>query len=143
MCRSDRGFTLVEVLVASVILFSAIAIGMVAGRSALQASDKVTAYLAIADALPAIMDEVKTTLFKNQPVGQGQYDRWISYSYTATPVQKSRNLVDTYTGTSVFEYGLYDLIVYSVELGIRYSKYSTVKKMDYRYQELTWKLASQ
>ena len=143
MCRSDRGFTLVEVIVASVILFSAISIGFLAARSALQASDRVTAYLSIADALPDIMDRVKTKLFDNQVTGEGDHDKWIRYSYVARPINKSRNLVDTYGGAAVFEYGLYDLTVYAVELAVNYKKNAAFKTMKYSYQELTWKQAVQ
>jgi len=139
MYRTDRGFTLVEVVVAAVITFSAISIGHLAVRSAVHAVEKVTAYMVMADVLPSVMDQVKVQLFENKHKGGGQYNQKITYSYEATQVKSSGNIVDIYEGAiGNYEYGFYMVLLLKTHLVIRYENGQNVKTAEYVYDEIVW-----
>jgi Tfp pilus assembly major pilin PilA len=141
MYRTDSGFTLVEVVVAAVITFSAISIGYLAVRSAVSAVEKVTAYIVIADALPPVMDQVKRQLLENKPKGSGRYNQWVTYSFGATQVKSSGNVVDTYDGAvGNYEFGFYMLFFLKTHLVIRYENGENVKTAEYIYDEIVWML---
>lgn len=144
MYRTDRGFTLVEVIVAAVITFSAISIGYLAVRSAVNAVEKVTAYMVVADALPPVMEQVKLQLFENRLKGGGKYNQWITYSFDATPVKSSGNIIDRNDGgIGAFDFGFYAVVLLKTRLVLRYENGQNVKTAEYVYDELTWKPAHQ
>jgi len=58
----NEGFTLIEILVASVILFSSIAIVTVIQSGALRSSQKATTHIDISGATPHIMNKIKEQL---------------------------------------------------------------------------------
>lgn len=142
MYRTDRGFTLVEVVVAAVITFSAISIGHLAVRSAVRAVEKVTAYMVMADVLPSVMEQVKLQLFENKLKGGGRYNQKITYSYDATLVKSSGNVVDILDGAiGNYEYGFYTVFLLKIHLAIRYENGQNVKTAEYNYDEIVWMLA--
>lgn len=139
MYRDDGGFTLVEVVVAAVITFSAISLGYLAVRSAVSAVEKVTAQMVIADALSPVMEQVKLQLFKNTPKGDGRFNQQITFSFDATQVKSSRNFVDLYDGPiGRYEFGLYIVFLLKTHLVIRYENNQNIKTVDYLYDELVW-----
>ena len=144
MYRTDRGFTLVEVVVAAVITFSAISIGHLAVRSAVRAVEKVTAYMVMADVLPSVMEQVKIQLFENKLKGSGRYNQKITYSYDATQVKSSGNIMDLFDGaTGSYDFGFYVVFLLKTHLLVRYENGQNVKTAEYFYDELTWKPALQ
>ena len=139
MFRNNRGFTLVEVIVAAVIVFSAISLGYLAVRSAVSAVEKVTAHIVMADALPFIMDQVKKQLFENKPKGGGRYDQQITYSYEAKQVKSSGNMLDLYDGAiGSYEFGFYMVFLLKTHLVIRYENAQNIKTAEYDYHEIVW-----
>jgi prepilin-type N-terminal cleavage/methylation domain-containing protein len=92
MFCNEKGFTLVEVIVASVVLFSAIAIGSLAYRTSVASVDRISANITMADALPAIMVFVKEELENKKNQGEGRYSPRIS----SAPMMSLR--VDLNTG---------------------------------------------
>jgi hypothetical protein len=144
MYRTDRGFTLVEVVVAAVITFSAISIGYLAVRSAVNAVERVTAYMVMADALPPVMEQVKLQLFENQLKGGGRYNQRLTYSFDATPVKSSGNVVDRYDGAiGNFDFGFYVVSLLKTHLVMHYENGQNLKTAEYIYDEITWKPAQQ
>ena len=139
MYRNDRGFTLVEVVVAAVITFSAISLGYLAVRSAVSAVEKVTAHMVMADALSPVMEQVKLQLFKNNPKGDGRYNQQVTYSYDSTQMKSSGNIIDLYDGPiGRYEFGFYMVFLLKTHLVIRYENNQNIKTVDYFYDELVW-----
>jgi Tfp pilus assembly protein PilE len=139
MSHRNEGFTLVEVMVAAVIVFSAISIGMLAYRTSLTAVDRIDASLVVADALPAIMATVKTQIAQHKRQGKGQFGSAIEYSWNTRAVKSSKNRLGfTDETTGRLESGRFQVILNSVELTITYERKGRRKQVSYEYQELSW-----
>jgi prepilin-type N-terminal cleavage/methylation domain-containing protein len=139
MSHRDKGFTLVEVMIAAVIVFSAISIGMLVYRTSIKAVDRIEANVVIADALPAIMATVKTQIAQQKRQGQGSFGNAIEYIWKTNEVKSSRNLTgfaDETTG--LLEYGRFLVVLNSVELTITFEREGRRKQASYEYQELSW-----
>ena len=139
MFGNEKGFTLVEVIVASVVLFSAIAIGSLAYRTSIASVDRISANIAMADALPAIMVSVREELNNRKDQGNGRYSPSISYSFTTKTAESARNIIsshDEFTGG--LEYGRYVITLKNVQLTITSEKEGRVKQVQYDYKELLW-----
>jgi prepilin-type N-terminal cleavage/methylation domain-containing protein len=140
MSLSDKGFTLVEVLIAAVIVFSALSVGMLVYRTSLIAVDRIEANVVIADALPAIMAAVKTQIAERKRQGQGNFGSAVEYSWKTKEVKSSRNyrtgFVDETTGQ--LEYGRFLVVLNNVELTITYERNGRRRQAAYEYQELSW-----
>ncbi|WDE00520.1 type IV pilus modification PilV family protein [Thalassomonas actiniarum] len=67
--KSTAGFTLIEILVASVILFSSIAVVSVVYKGAYLASEKADSHMTIAGAVPIILGNIREKIR-----GQGNAD---------------------------------------------------------------------
>ena len=139
MFGNEKGFTLVEVIVASVILFSAIAIGSIAYRTSIASVDRITANIAIADALPAIMVSVKEDLENRKDQGSGRYSPNILYSFKARTVESSRNILRSYDEfTGGLGYGSYVMTLKDIQLTITCEEEGRFKQAQYNYKELLW-----
>ena len=139
-CRPNEcGFTLVEVVIAAVILFSVLALGTLAYRTAIRSVGRVTANVRIADALPAIMAEVRTEVQKRKTKGEGRYGKSIGYVWNAKEMRTSRNTLRSYDETTgAPRYGRFTLALDNVRLTITYEGERRLKESQYEYQELTW-----
>ena len=139
MSLKDKGFTLVEVLIAAVIVFSAISVGMLVYRTSLKSVDRIEVNVAIADALPNIMAAVKTQIAQQKRRGQGNFGRAIEYNWTAKAVETSRTLTGFVSeSTGRLENGRFQVVLNSVELTITYEREGRRKQASYEYQELSW-----
>lgn len=137
-CEND-GFTLVEVLVASVILFSAIAVGTLAYRTSIISVDSVIANVRIADALPSIIEIVKKEVMAHKDKGHGPYSGRISYFFKVNQTTSSRNILglsDEIAGG--FDYGTYNMALKDIHLIIRFQDELHPKEAVYDYKELIW-----
>ena len=95
--------------------------------------------MVMADVLPSVMDQVKVQLFENKHKGGGQYNQKITYSYEATQVKSSGNIVDIYEGAiGNYEYGFYMVLLLKTHLVIRYENGQNVKTAEYVYDEIVW-----
>ena len=139
MFGNEKGFTLVEVIVASVILFSAIAVGSLAYRTSVASVDRISANIAMADALPDIMVFVKEELENEKDQGSGQYSPDITYSFEAKTAETSKNILSAYDEfTGGLEYGDYIITLKKVQLTITCEEEGRFKQARYEYKELLW-----
>ena len=139
MFYNNKGFTLVEVMISAVILFSALAIGTLAYRTSIRAVDRITAYVVIADALPAIMAMVKTEIIEHKNQGEGRYGNEISYAWNSKKIKSSKNIRSSYDlATGGLEYGRFQVVLNNIELTVTYEGGSRRKEAQYEYQELSW-----
>ena len=140
--NNQRGFTLIEVIIATVILFSAIMSGAMVYRTSMKSMERVTATTVMASALPFIIDMVREELVSTgTDQSSGQYDRLISYSFTAQKNKLSPNIEHAHDElTAGLEYGDFDLLLTDVRLTINYQENDGGKQYEiYNYQELLWK----
>ena len=137
--RLESGFTLVEVLIAAVILFSALALGLLAYRTSISTLDRVTANVRIADALPSIMAKVKTGVLERKTRGEGRYGESVAYLWNAREIKASKNIINPFdeaTGRPL--QGTYKITLHNILLKITYEKDGRNKETEYEYQELSW-----
>ena len=91
--NNQAGFTLLEVLIASVILFSVIVTSTLVYRGAILSSDKAEQALSVSVAAHAIQrivtDDFRQLTDRSQPLGEGRYGE-VTYSWRAE---------ETHTGT--------------------------------------------
>lgn len=139
MSLSNKGFTLVEVMISAVILFSALAIGTLAYRTSIRSVDRIKANILVADALPAIMAMVKTQIVEHKNQGEGHYGNSISYIWNSKEIKSSRNIRSSYDEvTGGLEYGRFKVALNNIELTITYDEDGRRKEARYKYQELSW-----
>ena len=135
----ESGFTLVEVLIAAVILFSALALGTLAYRTSISTLDRVTANVRIADALPSIMAKVKTEVQRRKTRGEGRYGESVAYLWRARRIKTSKNIIspfDDATGGPL--QGVFKMTLHNILLKITYERDGRNKETEYEYQELSW-----
>lgn len=139
MFHNNKGFTLVEVMISAVILFSALAIGTLAYRTSIRSVDRIKANVLVADALPAIMAMVKTEIIEHKNQGKGDYGKSIVYVWNSKEIKSSKNILSSYDElTGGLEYGRFKVVLNSIELTITYEGDGRKKKARYEYQELSW-----
>ena len=135
----NKGFTLIEVMISAVILFSALAIGTLAYRTSIRSVDRIKANVLVADALPAIMAMVKTEIIGHKNQGEGHYGNSISYTWNSKKIKSSKNILSSYDeATGGLEYGRFQVALNSIELTIMYDEDGRRKEALYEYQELSW-----
>lgn len=139
MFPDHRGFTLIEVLVAAVIMFSALAIGSLAYRTAIRSMERVTAHVLIADALPAVMARIKIKVMDRIDQGGGSYNETISYKWRRKEIKSARNVFSSSNEfTGGMEYGHFRIVLSNIHLTITSSQAGREKVAGYDYQELSW-----
>lgn len=139
MSHKNKGFTLVEVMISAVILFSALAIGTLAYRTSIRSVDRIKANVLVADALPAIMAMVKTEIIEHKNQGKGDYGKSIVYVWNSKEIKSSKNILSSYDEvTGGLEYGRFKVVLNNIELTITYEGDGRRKKTRYEYQELSW-----
>ena len=139
MSLNNKGFTLVEVMISAVILFSALAIGTIGYRTSIRAVDRITAHVIIADALPDIMERVKTEIIEHKNQGEGRYGNEISYAWNSKKIKSSKNIRSPYDETTGgLEYGRFQVVLNNIKLTVTYDGGSRRKEARYEYQELSW-----
>jgi Tfp pilus assembly protein PilE len=139
MSHKNKGFTLVEVMISAVILFSALAIGTLAYRTSIRSVDRIKANVLVADAIPAIMAMVKTEIIEHKNQGKGDYGKSIVYVWNSKEIKLSKNILSSYDEvTGGLEYGRFKVVLNNIELTITYEGDGRRKKARYEYQELSW-----
>ena len=139
MSGREKGFTLIEVLISGLILFSVLAVGTVAYRTSIALMDKITATTLISRALPSVMENVKTEIFQKKTEGHGFFNDTITYTWRCTPAKTSKNILsahDEFTGS--LEYGSFNITLNNVFLTIKYESDISTKETSYEYRELLW-----
>ena len=108
VCKGlDAGFTLVEVLIASLILFSVLTVGTMAYRTSVRLFEKITISAVISGALPDIMALVKESLMERKNSGEAPYNKTIHYSWKASEINLPRiSGAETYSAPTTLTTGL-------------------------------------
>lgn len=137
MSHHDKGFTLIEVIISSLILFSAISIGTLAYRKTIRLIDKITAGVAIEDALPFIMELVKSDIMERNDKGEGDYGKFIRFSWDLEEIKSSRNILGFFDESGGGErHGKFLVSLNKVLLKIVYERKGLKKKSEYEYKEI-------
>ena len=138
--RSSRGFTLIEVLIASVVLFSAIAVGSMVMRTALKHLNRVSYYARVASTLYVLKDLVHEEVENKKLQGAGEWGGDFFYEWRAEPLESAMNVQNDL----VYELptpGKFRMTLYSISLSIR-EKGSSFKPRTFRYKELVYQKTS-
>ncbi len=142
LCPGEKfvhgGFTLVEVLVASVVLFSVLAVGTLSYRTCLQVMDRMTLHIAVSSALPGITQEVRARLLEGEESGEGTYSDIVRYDWKSRKEVSAKSVRGLSEVTRV-DYGFFNLSLKRVSLTVTCEGRGDSKSFDYEYDELLWK----
>jgi len=135
----NSGFTLVEILVVSVILFAVVTTGTLVFRNTIQQVGKVTVQAQIARSLQPIIALVREEIKNGTDKGSGIFGRKINYQWQSEVIRTSRNIVSSYDErTGGPEYGIFQMTLHTVFLTIVYGDGGKNHQEQYEYQELSW-----
>jgi Tfp pilus assembly protein PilE len=137
--RSTKGFTLIEVLIAGVILFMVIAATTMVYRSALLSSNKAQDVLAISGYIPQIVDNITDQLqqqdtgTQNSLQGQG-LSMQINYNWQGRLIQakSAPPVIDSFTGELLAQPARYRL--WQIELELKLGNTTRI----YQYEDFTY-----
>ena len=139
--RSSRGFTILEVLVASLVLFSAIAIGSIVLKTAMGQVNRISHHTRVASAMYAVKELVREELEQETLQGKGNWGEGIEYEWKAVPLKAAMNVVNFDYMDEIPEPGKFKLTLYSLRLSIR-EKNASFKPRAFRYKELVYQKAN-
>lgn len=138
---TQTGFTLIEVLIATVILFSSIAMVSMVYRGAFLSSEKANAHIMINGVLPAVLSTIQADIKELGATGQTSITQkakiWdVDYNWQATIVQskKAPKKLDIDSGKFIHSKKEYQLW----QVNLTFS-YKTTQKQ-YQFSELSWRL---
>ncbi len=140
MClsRSRDGFTLVEVLVASIILFATITIGTVAYRTTVAQAKRTASVVLLCAAVPDIVEDIRTKI-PSETEGKGSYSKYIIYEWTAKSVRTGNTVEGPFDmETGALDMGSYTLTLYEVQLQASYVRPPFTSTQSFTFTELTW-----
>jgi len=136
---NNKGFTLIEVLISGLILFSALSLGTLAYRGSVRVIDKFTANVAIADAFPRIMSQVKQELMTHRLEGRGRLGRYVTFKWNSKVIKSSRNIISSYDeATGGLAYGRFLVSLNKIDVVVSYHRAGVVQEKGYEYYELSW-----
>ena len=137
--QTNTGFTLLEVLVASVILFASMAVVSLIYRGALVSSEKANSHIIISGVVPAVLNQVREKIRKqgNQQQTEiiGKGITWdVNYHWTANllSIRSAPPSFDPDTGNNEASPEKYKL--WQVDLQLSFSGINR----DYHFKELSW-----
>ncbi len=136
-----NGFTLVEVLIAAVILMAALTAATLNFKAARLNSDQAVASIKMLQVVPLIVDQIKAELAKEAPAeltGAGQLAE-VHYNWQASTVLYKAAPQHFDIDSSSFETPAARYRLYQVTLILEYGS----KTRQYSYQELAWHAAQQ
>lgn len=130
--KYQSGFTLLEVLLASFILFSTIVATSLVYRGAALSSSKAEQALSVSVAAHSIQrivtDEFRQLKDKPQPSGEGRYGE-VTYSWRAEETHKGTRIGELDGSTPTREYALW-------RIDLTISKGKVTKQ--FHYSEISW-----
>jgi len=136
--KGYSGFTLVEVLVALVILLAALTITASSYNASLDFVSRAEIVAGISRQVIDIRQRVRTLLETGATEGQASAGD-LSYAWQAVPEASSVNFTGGYDEiTGAPEYGNFQLTLYQVELIISSSQTGRDSQSRYQYRELIW-----
>ncbi|CCQ10319.1 hypothetical protein PALB_11840 [Pseudoalteromonas luteoviolacea B = ATCC 29581] len=137
--HKHSAFTLLEVLIASVILFSAIALMTVIYRGSLNASNTASAHLKLNTPVRSIIQEIKSEITNLDPTvsdvkGNEGVAFGVKYSWSATIAKSGFPPKQFDPDMGSFIDAKNEFRLWNVTLELEYNN----KKKVYSYQELGW-----
>ena len=130
--NNQAGFTLLEVLIASVILFSVIVTSTLVYRGAILSSDKAEQALSVSVAAHAIQrivtDDFRQLTDRSQPLGEGRYGE-VTYSWRAEETHTGTRTGAVDGSTPAREFSLW-------QIHLTISKGKMTKQ--FQYSEVSW-----
>ena len=136
----EAGFTLVETLVAAVILFTCLAAASLSYNTAAGLAGRLDATVEIATEAASIRDSVTESLFAGRTEGVARYAENIEYAWLAEEKRSSRTVTGGFDElTGEIQYGRFHVTLYSVELVVTLERYGRRHNARYEYHELVWR----
>lgn len=133
---SNAGFTLVEVLIAAVIMFSLLATAALVFKSARQSSQQAADVVVLLTPLPLVVDTIREQIRQNplpELNGDGKVEN-VSYSWAATAVMflppPEQVLIETMQNIR-YKPRFY---LYEVQLKLQYGR----RIREFTFKELAW-----
>lgn len=137
--KIKSGFTLIEVLVASLILFASISVISLIYKGAYLTSKKSEAHITVSGAIPIVLSNIKNAIRAQgmsssvQHVGEGVvWDVQYNWKAELQKIKAAPNLYDPDLGKNVESPQKYKL--WQVDLNIHYKSL----KQSYKYNEISW-----
>jgi len=139
-CSDISGFTLVETIVASVILFTCLGAATLSYNAAIDMAGRTDSIIRIAGVQADIRAAVRDKLFSGVTREEDiRYAEDITYTWRADRSRGSRNILGSSTETTGgLEYGNFNLTLYALSLTITYSQYGQNRQSGFDYKELVW-----
>ena len=131
--KKNNGFTLLEVLIASVIIFAAIALTAAVYSNSVNSSMKAQRALKITQVLPMMQDSIASEVMlttDSQLEGQGKFED-VSYEWTAKVSKEDELEQDVMSASNSNRFAR----LWDIQLSIRYQNIMRV----YDYQEFSIK----
>lgn len=130
MINSSKGFSLVEVMVASLILFSVTGAAVLTLKNSSLSMGKIRATSEIAESASFIKEAVDEKMDKGDYSGTGSFGKNITYKFTSRKIDEKLS----FKGFSYFLYG--------VDLKIMHNDSRTLNVRNYSYNKLITKKSS-
>jgi hypothetical protein len=132
-----RGFTLVEVLIASVILFSTLTVFTVILRTALISNERAIEVVEKSVATIMILDDIQVALFESSSVGKANGEgSFIGSAYRwKASVKESARPPPRYLGQQLVQ-AEHEIKLWTVELEMLTENSKNIK--NFTYDEATW-----
>ncbi len=140
MFRNEQGFTLIEVIISALILFSAVAIGTILFRTSLRLMDKAKATTMVSGALPSVMEEVRESLMEQKQNGAGNFGEGITYRWHSKRLTSAKNILSSYEEVgNRLDYGRFIVQLNQVRLTIIiHTGLFTAMESRFLYKEFSW-----
>lgn len=133
----QKGFTLIEVLVASLILFLVISTMTMIYRGAMLSSSKAERMLTFSTYRPIIREQINSDL-NNSGIAASLQNNGVlgevSYSWEAMPELSSKTVERLNASSGELESGVKTYVLWNVTLNMTLGKTTRV----YEFQEMTW-----
>jgi type II secretory pathway pseudopilin PulG len=138
--RKSAGFTLVETLVASTILFACLAAAALSYNTAVNLTHKLNSTVAVGIARNDIQAAIKSHLFDGVTSGNRQSDDGaLHYAWQARLQRASRTILrrdHDFGGELV--YGGFNIELYTVEIVVTPAHTESPQQSRFEYMELVW-----
>ena len=136
----SSGFTLVETLVALVILLTCLAAASQSYNTAINLSNKLNSTVYIATTVPHIRNDIKKSLLSGEIKGDVKFSGDLNYSWIAEKRSSSRTITGPYDeSTGGLEYGQFQITLYKINLMVAANLNEKQRKVSFEYMELVWR----
>jgi type II secretory pathway pseudopilin PulG len=136
----SAGFTLVETLVASTILFACLAAAALSYNTAVNLTHKLNSTVTVGIARNDIQEAVKSHLFDGVTSGERQSDDGaLHYAWQARLQRASRTILRRdYDFGGELVYGGFNIQLYAVEIVVTSTHVNSPQQSRFEYTELVW-----